>query len=89
MYPDEPHDGGGDDRETVMVLALASTINIVGGSSASVKEKHTMLNENTNIIRQHHSNKRYETREVIYSCSYTNDHTFLLQFYIRIYKFKN
>ena len=42
-YPDEPHDGGGDDRETVMVLALASIINIVGGSSASVKEKNTML----------------------------------------------
>ena len=43
MYPDEPHDGGGDGRKIVMLLALALTINIVGGSSASVKEKNVML----------------------------------------------
>ena len=41
-YLDEPHDGGSDDRETVMVLVLASTFNIVGGLNASVKE-HTKM----------------------------------------------
>ena len=44
MYLDELHDGGSDDKETVMVQVLASAINIVGGSNTSVK-KHTTYNK--------------------------------------------